>query len=82
MPRVPGVLPEDVQVDKAQRHLAQLVVRHRLVQREGRRDLPGCRAGALELGDDVADGLISSDVPARVVAAGVPVISSRGLPPR
>ena len=72
MPDVPGVLPDDVYVNPAQRHLAQLVVRHRLVQREARCDLPGCRAGALELGDDAADGLAGSYLPARGVAAGVP----------
>jgi hypothetical protein len=37
-----------------------------------RRDLPGGRAGALELGDDVGDGLVGCYVPARVVAAGIP----------
>jgi len=49
-----------------------MVVRHGLVQREARCDLTGCRAGAVELGDDAADGLPGSDVPARGVAAGVP----------
>ena len=47
-------------------------MRDRLVQREARRDLPGCRAGAVELGYDAGDGLAGSDVPARGVAAGVP----------
>jgi hypothetical protein len=47
-------------------------VRHGLVQREAGRDLPRCRAGAVELGDDAGDGLVRSDVPARGVAAGVP----------
>ena len=72
MPDVPGVLPDDVYVNPAQRHLAQLVVRHRLVQREARCDLPGYGAGALILGDDAADGLAGGYVPARGVAAGVP----------
>jgi len=62
---VPGVLPDDVHVDPAQTHLAQLVVRHRLVQREARRDPPGCRAGAVELGDDPGDGLAGSGDPAQ-----------------
>jgi hypothetical protein len=47
-------------------------VRHGLVRREARRDLPVCRAGAVELGDDAGDGLAGSQVPARGVTAGVP----------
>lgn len=44
---VPGVFSDDVHRDEAQRHLTQLVVRDRVIQREARCDLPGYRAGAL-----------------------------------
>ena len=69
--RVPGVLRDDVHVDEAQRHLAQLFVRHRVIQGEAGRDLPGYRAGAFEFGDDGVDGLVGAYVPARVVPARV-----------
>ena len=72
MPDVPGMLPDHVHADPAHRHPAQPLVRHRVIVGEARRDPSRFSAGLTELGDNVSDGLVVTDVPARAVTPGIP----------
>jgi hypothetical protein len=51
-----------------------------VIEGEARRDPSRFSAGLTELGDNVSDGLVVTDVPARGVTREFPVICSGGRP--
>src|SRR5207248_608909 len=71
VPRVPGVLADQVQVDPAQRHPAAAGVRDGVVECVAGREPPGGGAGRLVLREDVGDRLLRADRPAVRIAEGV-----------
>jgi hypothetical protein len=70
-------LPDHVQVDPSEAHLAQHRVVGDVVELVSHRDLAGPLTGLLELGDNIAKGLVGGDYPTAVAWGRVAVASGR-----